>query len=309
MANKFNPAMRHALNNIRGKIKTFTPKGSFPPVESWKGDGIDHINIGYNVGTELGNLLSLDSPLKLRHPLFGHFETAENFRLYIQTEEKDDRLRYARVVDARRLAKTYKYKRPVNLHAIIMDTVYIRIMMYPRVAEMITESVLPFENYYIHPKSGIRIRPRSFSWLIPGFEEIRNALKEGREPNFSFLMDRESADIYEFVLPEVKEINKNTLPSKKIKAVLSSVKNSAPSNEVLTEGKFRKARRKKKKDMNEVTTEVEQQQEEGKIGTEVEQQQEEGKISLSFDPTETGQNLEISQETLEKAEEEANKES
>lgn len=263
---KHNPAMRNALNTIRNKVRTFTPEEAFPSVNKWQEDGVDHINIGYNVKTELGNLLSLDSPLKLKHSIFGHFETVENFRLYIQTEEKDDRLRYARVVDARKMAKAYKYKRPINLHAMVMDSVYSRIKAYPRVAELIVQSELPFENYYIHPKSGIRIRPRSFSWLIPGFEEIRVALKEGREPNFDFLKDRKDAGIYDFTMPEKREIPKNTAPSKKIKKAISAVKGTDV-----------------KKETPVVAEEVKE------------------VINFSFDTTATGVDLSVSQETLEEA--------
>jgi hypothetical protein len=200
-----NPSqMSDKINNLRSEIQVrqnfFRP---MPSPMNLVADGVDHINI-YSFGeTDLGQVLSHDSPVKFRHHIFGAFSNVEAFWHYIQSEERDDRLRNMSRMSFQRFKSELNIRMVTNFRAIIMDANYQRIKQNPGIMQAIIDSTLPFDAYY-YTSDRIRQRPKYFAWLLHGFEEIRKALKEQREPDFSALLDTPGSDIYEFACPEMK---------------------------------------------------------------------------------------------------------
>jgi hypothetical protein len=95
----------------------------------------------------------------------------------------------------------------VNFRAIIMDANYQKVKQYPEIQQAMVESVLPFDCYYVYKReTSIPIRTNFASWVIDGFEEIRKALKEQREPNFSALKDTDDDNMY---TPLLNTMNKH----------------------------------------------------------------------------------------------------
>ena len=195
--------MSHQLQKVKKHLHTSAPSGMRDPSPSpmkWKADGEDHINIWDNAATELGRYLSHNSELPFKHNIFGKFSSMENFWHYILSDERDDRLRSMRGTTLRIFSRKLTPTKITNFRAIISDSNYQRIKSYASLSKEVAKSKLPFDSYYTN-ENGIRIRPSYFKWLIAGFEEIRKALKEEREPNFAFLLDNPKSEIYQYVIP------------------------------------------------------------------------------------------------------------
>jgi hypothetical protein len=205
-----NQTIKTQLNQIKSKIVK-TPNGLKTPSASpmkWLEDGVDHININGDSVTELGKFLSHNSPNSFFHSLFGSFATMESFWFYIHSDERDDRLRVMSGRVLKKFSKNLTIKKISNFRAIILDANWQRIQQYPPIITALKESTLPFDCYrYLDDTSLVRVRPTFFKWLIKGFEEIRLAVKEDREPNFTFLLDKYDSNIYDFVLPKKPPIN------------------------------------------------------------------------------------------------------
>lgn len=200
-----NKNMRQQLASIRNQIitkKRTELKDPTPSPMHWQEDGVDHINVWEHANTELGKFLAHSSPFGFKHKIFGRFNSMESFWHYIQSVEKDDRIRVMHGPTLRLFVKKLEMAKVTNFRAIIMDSNWQRIKQHRDKMEMLAESTLPFDCYYISKTSRMRVRPTFFKWLNMGFEEIRTAVKEGREPIFDFLLDHNNSDIYQFVLPK-----------------------------------------------------------------------------------------------------------
>lgn len=200
-------SLRAQLGNLRGNIHTQQrgPKNNRAPMPSankWIEDGVDHINIWKDGKTELGQLLAHDSDLSFKHNIFGPFGTMEALWYYIRSTERDDRIRNLHGQKLKNFARQLTNVQVDNFRAIIMDSNWQRICAYPVLKDAIGASDLPFELYYVDRHTGLRVRPQYFPWLLEGMEEIRRAIKENREPDFAFLMDKPGNDIYESVRPK-----------------------------------------------------------------------------------------------------------
>lgn len=191
--------MRDQLAAIKKRVNPAKEVGS--PVSSWVQDGLDHINVSNRGETELGRILTHTSKVPFKHKVFGRFCSMESFWFFINSAERDDRIRFMYGYTLKRFASKLTKVRVNNFRAIIMDSHYQRILQNPNMKSMIVMSELPFDCYFTIEGSGERQRPKYFKWFTAGLEEIRAALVEGREPDFTFLIDKEGTGIYEFVAP------------------------------------------------------------------------------------------------------------
>jgi len=162
-------------------------------------DGYDHINVSTQGETELGQLLSLRGHSAFDHPKFGRFNSVEGFWRYIASFERDDRLRKLYGDIGAFKASKIKLTRihVVHLHGLILDALYRKITSNPSLLESFKKSTLPFTAYY-YPKSkeGVSsVRQTSVwgYWVVPGLEMMRDAIKDGIEPNFFGDMERDVA--------------------------------------------------------------------------------------------------------------------
>ena len=173
-----------------------------PTPMSWKQDGVDHINIWQCAESDVGRAMSHGYRRPFTHAIFGKFNSMEAFWYYLQSSERDPKIMdlfgYNLKKYVRENPKGFTTRKVLNFKAVIMESNYRRIMEYDGIIEELKNSTLPFDLYYIMP-DGTRLRPKTHNWLIPGWLEIRNALQENREPDFTFLLDRAGSDIYAFV--------------------------------------------------------------------------------------------------------------
>lgn len=196
-------AMSEKLGNLRGSIHT-RPRQSYrapyPSADAWIEDGLDHINVYERSNVDLGKALAHGNKLGFNHSIFGSFGNIEAFWHYIQSNERDDRIRQMKGETLKDFAKQLTRSKVTNFRAIIIDANYQRIKQYKELLNAMIESTLPFDCYYYN-QSDIRQRHQYSIWLIQGFEEIRKALKENREPDLSRFLDVEGSEIYQFVVP------------------------------------------------------------------------------------------------------------
>lgn len=178
------------------------PSFDLPVVNSWKKDGIDHINVHHCAETELGWLLSTYGICPFKHREFGLFKTVRGMLAWMRDPRQSDRFRYLTGTEAERLDKNYGTNAAVknriaNYVFTTMNATWQKIQANADLREKLAQSDLPFDFYYNQitarnpdgsPAGRVRIRVSTSFAFISGFEELRNAVKENRKPNLSFLL-------------------------------------------------------------------------------------------------------------------------
>ena len=153
-------------------------------------DGITHINVWIKGKTELGRMLAHFYESPFTHPFFGPFVSMEGFWHYIQSEEQPDILRSLSGIAAKKKGKTLTWKYVDNFHDIINGGNFYKVEQNETIRKLFLESTLPFDYYYLFTPKGDAaglsptiVRPTGYDWLITGFEEIRNMMKNGERPS------------------------------------------------------------------------------------------------------------------------------
>lgn len=193
-------------------------------------DGTDHINIGDpSATTELGRFMAHNADTPFTHPILGQFASVESLWHWLKSESRNDnyrslfgkKLRTALKNDSSMGEDLEKRGMVRNFRAMVMDANWLKICQYPALKEAIGASSLPFDMYYVVRESE-RTRPNFSGWVVRGFEEIRTAIKENREPDFSWGIDNKDAPLY------AEEIERLAI----IKAAIAASKERAAPAEV-----------------------------------------------------------------------------
>ena len=175
--------------------KQLSVVNSLPPLPNpnkYKGDGIDHIWIAFTSNSIIGQRLRKGHPSKFKHPTMGRFLSIENFWMFITSEERDERMRFMKTGVLNVFYKQCTPKNVTNLFAIIANAIWIVVKQDKELAAALKESTLPFDLYGKFNKTASESemsikRPAYAVPYIFAVEEIRKALKENREPDFTHL--------------------------------------------------------------------------------------------------------------------------
>lgn len=197
-------SLAQKLATIRSKVPKADPLGSLKNVMETGTDNVDHINMNGRSDSQLGRFLTMSSRLELRHSIFSNFSCVDSFRYWLLSESRDDAARTLQGNALYEFGRSMRQRPVTNLRAIVMDANYQRIMQHKPLLDSLRKSDLPFECYRVDAKTGLRIRPTFAKWFIWGMEEIRRAVKEDREPNFTPLLDKRGSGIYDFVVTGLK---------------------------------------------------------------------------------------------------------
>jgi hypothetical protein len=208
-------AVRHGVRKEPSSLGSFRHK-PLPAPDTIGVDGVNHINIYEGGATELGKALTHSIHIGFVHQVFGRFGSIETFWHYIRSVERDDRMRNMPHNKLLKFSEKLQTQRIPNFYALIMQANYDKINQTPEILNAMRDSSLPFDYYYMYKrKDGIRIRRTFAHWVVPGFEEIRKALKEKRQPDFTFLITEPTIDINEGAInptkafKELKPVEKN----------------------------------------------------------------------------------------------------
>lgn len=202
---------RREVTDMRQQLKNAFPNRApenrpkalqLPSLEKWKEEGADHINIGRHSSTYLGKFLSPDFHSTFKHHIFDRFTSLLGFWTYVSMPERDDAVRTMDAQRLRRLRSNVTMRDVRHFKLIKADSMYRRVKDRAEVARAMIESTAPFDMYYLTEGVGLRIRSKNAEFYIPIYEEIRKALKENREPNWSWLGETPADRIYEAVMPK-----------------------------------------------------------------------------------------------------------
>lgn len=144
------------------------------------GDGVSHINIYSRGRTELGRALSHFDRSPFTHPEYGNFESMEGFWYYIKSAHSEEREKLRTMYGW--LAKKHGRKLDTvwlkDFKSIILTGNYHKINQNMRLKQMLIESTLPFEHYYMMgPKADVVVCPEGYEWLIEDMENLRERFK------------------------------------------------------------------------------------------------------------------------------------
>lgn len=156
-------------------------------------DGKTHINIHTRGKTELGRKLSHFAHTPFIHPYFGSFYSMEGLWYYLrsgQTRKKEgtppdataERLRFLSGYRAKVAGKTLPYSWYEEFKEDIMAANYQKIIQTPGLCEEFVKSELPFDHYYTFGEGDVVVTPNNYDWLCEGFDDIREAMKNGEVP-------------------------------------------------------------------------------------------------------------------------------
>jgi hypothetical protein len=194
-----NRPMAGRFSELRSRIHTRHPSmRNAPAVNSLGNDGEDHINVYHAGRTALGKALAFTGDLQFTHKRYGKFRSVAGLMAYLSSKAQPDTFRTvpgAQVFSVKRRfdsdARVYNYR------AVAADATWQKVKQHPAIAKELYESDLPFDVYYTETTdadsdSYIRVRlVGEYEWLVPALDEMRKALRGGREPNFSFLQSEE----------------------------------------------------------------------------------------------------------------------
>lgn len=170
-------------------------------------DGVDHINLFRDGKTDVGRLLCLDHVRSWEHEILGPFRSLNTLMYFLRAKHRTDLIRTMVGSELHSFVQTrcggFGDRIPY-FREIILDSIWRRVKVFNDLSAALTKSTLPFDCYREN-EVGLRFRFGHSPWLILGYEEIRRALKEGREPNFRRIADYRPADVglYDPILEEL----------------------------------------------------------------------------------------------------------
>lgn len=134
-------------------------------------DGEDHLNVWTKAKTRLGRLLTNPADVPVTHPTYGRFRTMEGLHFYLKTGMIHEDLRSMNGYEARRFGGTLKTVWNPNFTEEIKIGIKCKIDQHPELKELMEESILPFEHYYVYPTNVVV--PKSSKAFCELLEEIR----------------------------------------------------------------------------------------------------------------------------------------
>jgi len=180
-----------SLQDLRSLVRmapksAMKPKHSIraplPNLMSYKGDGIDHINISTAAKTDLGKLLCSSSYLRFDHPILGKFNSIMAFNFYLTSAERDDRMRVASPKELRMLADAGAKIPVLNLWTLVCYATWVQINSYKAVVAAIRENTLPFDLYKqrnFDGKPASLMRPELHDVFLEIINAVSKAIKTG----------------------------------------------------------------------------------------------------------------------------------
>ena len=199
-----------AQKNLRDQLSSIKRATFHFPANpnTLKEEGVDHLNLYWSSQFELGKYLSLSEQGYFSTPVLGNFKSLMAVIQFLGAEKRDDKIRSLAGNPLRLYVRQhcggYNRARIPNMRAVVMHTAYLRLIQNKKMFALFKACELAFDSYHVI-ESGLRIREDDAAWLSKGYEEIRRAIKENREPDFHFLFDQGEHSIYGSVIDMLSE--------------------------------------------------------------------------------------------------------
>lgn len=145
-------------------------------------DGVDHINLYSRAATELGRKGSHFAYASFEHPEYGKFDSMEGFWYWLRSKYKGtpevERLRTLYGYSAKEHGRKQESEHFEDFHRTINTGNWYKFTQNDDLRQLMIDSHLRFDHYYVVGDGKIMVRPNGFEWLIAGFEAIRKQLKK-----------------------------------------------------------------------------------------------------------------------------------
>lgn len=217
-----NTALQAGLTGFKSNYKSaeriFTGV-NLPRADDLGEDGEDHINVWDDAETQLGKLLAHSAAVSFVHPHFGKFASVKGLWFYLQsstgnvafkslTGTKLDKLKKQEAENGR-LSRSV-----IHFQALIIEATQLKVEQNQNIEELLRDSDLPFDCYFYYidretRMKGERTRLGFAPWLLRGMEEIRSAVKDGRDVDLLQFHDQDRLNINRYTgKPEVEKPKK-----------------------------------------------------------------------------------------------------
>lgn len=171
-----------AEQNRRGPWQLPVPCSKPTGLKYVQEDGVSHINVYSRGATELGKQLSHFWKKPFVHPFYGKFNSMEGFWHYIKAEAPDDQLRTLHGPEAKFYGAALPRGRLYDsFYDVIIEANFHKIVQNAELAQMVVDSTLPFDHYFLLPPGPVFVRKPGFEWLVEGLEKIRQELKYAQQ--------------------------------------------------------------------------------------------------------------------------------
>lgn len=144
------------------------------PLPDEREDDVSHINVYMAGKSRLGRLLSNLADIQVTHPKYGKFRTLEGLWFYLKSGMVHEDLRAMSGYDAKKFGGGVKKVWFPDFMAEIKIGIRCKIEQHAELKELVEESTLPFEHYYVYP-SGVVV-PRGSKLLCQMLEDIRSEM-------------------------------------------------------------------------------------------------------------------------------------
>lgn len=185
VANNFND-MGALLKNSKFRLIVKHPS-------LWSGDGVDHINISNAATTRLGRWMNGRGSYVFTHPLLGSFRGLENLQSYLKTKYPIDAIRmmtnYSKIKNLVTAGSDDKPRLPKHYRAVVVHSLYLRILQNPALMAALIENELPFDSYSINKDTGVTMRFEGSMYLCTGGGLISDALRARVSPDLTQFLD------------------------------------------------------------------------------------------------------------------------
>lgn len=146
-------------------------------------DGTTHINVWSRARTELGQLLSNFALLPFTHPTHGCFASVEGLWYWLATGQTHSQFKRLYGFSAKSLGKRLPTVQ-MDVDAFrseIKTAIRCKVEQTPRLKHLFTESILPFEHYYVFnvgaENEHVRDTRDKHGWQMEYLEQLRDELR------------------------------------------------------------------------------------------------------------------------------------
>ena len=168
------------VNSLRSEFKNWkrTSVENIKNILKREDDGISHLNIWSKARTELGQAASNFALTPFTHPDYGGFASIEALWYWLATGMQHSELRRLYGVSAKTAGKRLPRVEmdSEKFQSIIKEAIRLKFEQTPGLKKLLTESLLPFEHYFVygHDNDVIRDQRPRHGWQTDYLEHLRD---------------------------------------------------------------------------------------------------------------------------------------
>ncbi len=172
---------------------------------SYQAEGVDHINVNPKSEFYVGRVFEPSFLRVVNYPFIGKFRSISNLWVWLKVRPLDDSLRRIGLRDVQTILMNTAGRDSYvpNFKIIIAKATYLKIKNDPVAMDEIKKipKGTPILSYYKPKGSPVRICSNYANIIVPIVNEIIDAVREGKEPDFFHLAERGLSTKMEYLEP------------------------------------------------------------------------------------------------------------